>query len=153
MWILSKIRFQECEFCQKWRFSKCEFFENYYVQNMNFWINQNFCPSVNSGYLQHKKNHQQSNRISKRQKRINKGFQSTCNRFVMINVRLLNSKFYFCQSIKCSHEKKKRCKGFDVISTAWRLFWRLHHSTYASGLVIRRVELLRQSHTSFFERF
>ena len=35
MWILSKMTISKCEFC-----------ENYYVQNMNFWTNQDFCPSV-----------------------------------------------------------------------------------------------------------
>ena len=33
MWILSKIRFWNCEFCQKWDF-----------HNVNFWINWGFLP-------------------------------------------------------------------------------------------------------------
>ena len=65
MWILWKMRFWKCEFCEKWDFgnvnfvenkvlkmwilwkmwfSKCEFREKWDFQNVIFWINWGFLP-------------------------------------------------------------------------------------------------------------
>ena len=65
LWILRKMWFWNCEFCEKqdfeivnfvkneifklwflWkmRFRKCEFCEKWYFQNVNFWINWGFLP-------------------------------------------------------------------------------------------------------------
>ena len=65
MWILWKMRFWKCEFCEKWDFenvnfvknvllklwilwkmwfSECEFCKNWDFQNVNFWINWGFLP-------------------------------------------------------------------------------------------------------------
>ena len=36
MWILCKLRFFKCEFCEKWDFENCEFRQNWDFLNVNF---------------------------------------------------------------------------------------------------------------------
>ena len=42
MWILWKMRFSKCEFCQKWDFEIVNFVKQWDFQNVNFWINWGF---------------------------------------------------------------------------------------------------------------
>ena len=52
LWILWKMWFQKCEFCQKWYFRKVNFVKkNWDFQCVNFWIKCGFFPQCASGWF------------------------------------------------------------------------------------------------------